>query len=515
MTEWPDLPNETLDPADWPAFRALAHRMVDDSLDFLQTLRERKPWQLMPPAVRKALVEESVPREPQSAERAYEDFLLNVFPYTNGNRHPRFWGWIQGNGTPLGMMADMLASGMNAHLAGLDQAPKLVELQVIAWLAELMGFPRGASGLLVSGGTMANLVGLAVARHAKAGFDLRESGLYGHDERLTVYGSTEIHSWAQKSVELFGMGNASLRRAPVDDALRIDVRALREMIAADRAAGMRPICVIGTAGTVNSGAIDTLGALADLCAAEELWFHVDGAFGALARLVPDLAPLLVGMERADSLAFDLHKWMYLPYEIACVLVKDGAMHEAAFSLTPSYLTDEGRGVIAGGIPFADRGIELTRNFKALKVWLSLKAHGVDAFARLIAQNVAQARAFAVRVAKIPGAVLAAPVSLNIVCFRLAPEGHTPEQADALNKELLLRIQETGLAVVSGSRIHDRYVIRVACSNHRSRWEDFEALAEAVESIGEALRRAGPALAPSTGAQTTVISLAGATTPSRK
>ena len=480
--------NASLDPENWAEFRTLAHRMVDDSLDFLETLGERAPWQPMPQHVRRALTEERLPRSPQGAEQAYEDFLVNVLPYANGNRHPRFWGWIQGNGTPLGMMSDMLAAGMNAHLAGLDQAPKLVELQVIRWLAELMGFPDDSSGLLVSGGTMANLIGLAVARHAKAGFDVREQGLYGNASRITVYASTEVHSWAQKTVELFGMGNASLRRAPVDDALRIRVDLLREMIAVDRANGMLPVCIIGTAGTVNSGAIDDLDALADLAQAEDVWFHVDGAFGALARFSPGLAPLVHGMERADSLAFDLHKWMYLPYEIACVLVKDRVAHESAFSLTPSYLTDEGRGVIAGGIPFADRGVELTRNFKALKVWLALKAHGVDAIARVIAQNVAQARAFAQRVVRIPGVVLAAPVSLNIVCFRLALAGWSAEQADALNRELLLRIQESGLAIISGSKISDRYVIRVACSNHRSTWNDFEALAAGIERIGNELQR---------------------------
>jgi len=476
------MSEESLDPADWTAFRALAHRMVDDSLDFLQTVGDRPPWRPIPAAVRTALTTEPLPRTAQTAESAYADFVTNVLPFTNGNRHPRFWGWIQGSGTPLGMMADMLASGMNPHCAGLDQSSKLVELQVIGWLAELMGFPRDASGVLVSGGTMANVLGLTVGRNARAGFNVREQGMQGSDARLTVYASAEVHSWAQKAVELLGMGNASLRRVPVDADFRIRVDALRDMVDSDRLLGLRPICVIGTTGTVNSGATDDLDALADFCAEQKLWFHVDGAFGALARLVPALAPALKGIERADSLAFDLHKWMYLPFEVACVLVRDRAVHEGTFSVSPSYLTDEGRGVIAGGLPFADRGIELTRNFKALKVWLSLKAHGVDTFARAIEQNVDQARRFGKRVVKIPNVVLSAPVALNIVCFRVAPPALSPEKQDALNKELLLRIQETGLAVPSGSRIAGRYVIRVACSNHRSTWADFEMLATGIEKL---------------------------------
>ena len=473
--------DETLDPADWKQFARLAHQMVDDMLAHLETLNDRRPWTPLPSDVRASLTSEPLPTKPQGAEAAYAEFLTNVLPYTNGNRHATFFGWVQGNGTPLGMMADMLAAGMNAHLAGLDQAPKLVELQVIRWLAELMGFPQDSSGIMVSGGTMANTVGLAVARQAKAGYDVRTLGALG-GPRLMVYGSTEIHSWAQKAVELFGMGSASLRKAPVDDQFRIRIDALKAMIAEDRAAGHRPICILGTAGTVNSGAIDDLDGLADLCAEQDLWFHVDGAFGALARWSPQLAPLVNGMERADSVAFDLHKWMSLPYEIACVLVRDVEVHEATFNVSPSYLRDEGRGVIAGGIPFANRGVELTRSFKALKVWLSLKAEGVERFGRVIEQNVMQAQEFTARIAQVKDVEIMAPTSLNIVCWRVARPGLTPEQQDMFNKELLLRIQEQGLAIPSGSEIGGRYIIRVACSNHRTRWEDLERLAVGVERI---------------------------------
>lgn len=471
----------TLDPADWDAFRALAHRMVDDSLDHLRTLNDRRPWTPMPTATRAALENESLPYAGNGDASAYADFVEHVLPYTNGNRHARFWGWVQGPGTPLGMMADMLAAGMNAHLAGFDQAPKLVELKTIEWLAELMGLPRNSSGVFMSGGTMANIVGLAVARHAKAGFDVRELGMSG-GPRLTIYASSEVHSWARKAVHLLGMGEASLRRVPAGADFRMDVAALERAIAADRAAGLRPVCVIGTAGTVNSAAMDDLAALADVCAREGLWFHVDGAFGALAMLSPALRPLLAGIERADSLAFDLHKWGFLPFEVACALVKDRTAHEAAFSVTPSYLVDEGRGAIAGGMPFSDRGIELTRSFKALKVWMSLKAHGADAIGRIVEQNVAQAREFGRRVAALPDMIVAAPVSLNVVCFRFAPATLDGEAQDALNKEILLRVQESGLAVISGSQIASRYVMRVAVTNHRSTWADFEALLDGLPRI---------------------------------
>jgi aromatic-L-amino-acid decarboxylase len=476
----------TLDPADWHAFATLAHRMVDDMLGHLRTVRDRPAWQPMPPEVR-ASFSEPVPWEGEGEERAYDDFVRNVLPYPNGNLHPRFWGWVHGGGTPLGMMADMLASGLNAHLAGFNQAPALVEHEVIRWLAELMGMPSDASGVLVTGATMANVLALAVARYAgarDAGWDVREEGLQGTARpRLMLYGSTETHAWANKAAELLGLGRASFRQIPVDDADRIDIAALSAAVAADRAAGHRPFCVIGTAGTVNTGATDDLESLADYCHAQHLWFHVDGAFGALARLSPTLRPIVAGIERADSVSFDLHKWMYLPFDVACVLVRDPAVHRATFAASASYLAVPARGVAAGGFPFAERGMDLTRSFKALKVWMSMKAHGVRSYAALIEQNVADAHYLAALVSADPELQLLAPVPLNVVCFRYAPAGVAAEQLNALNAEVLIRVQEAGIAVPSGTTLRGRYAVRVANVNHRSERADFEILTDAVKRIG--------------------------------
>jgi aromatic-L-amino-acid decarboxylase len=481
---------KTLDPTDWREFGALAHRMVDDMLAHLQSLSTQPAWREMPREVRGSFAG-PVPRAGAGDEAAYDAFVERVMPYTSGNQHPRFWGWVQGNGTPLAMMAEMLAAGINPHLAGFNQAPALVEHEVVRWLATLLGMPENASGLLVTGGTMANTLGLAVARHAaatRAGYDIREEGLQGAADgearpRLVFYGSTETHNWARKAAELLGLGNSSFRRVPVDAEFRIDVGALADMVNADRAEGLRPFCVIGTAGTVNTGATDDLSALADLCAQEQLWFHVDGAFGALAYLSPELRPIVAGLERADSIGFDLHKWGSMPFECACVIVRDPEMHRAAFATQASYLATTARGVIAGGLPFTERGLELTRNFKALKIWMSLIANGADLHAELVEQNVRQARVLAARVERDPELELLAPVPLNVVCFRFVAEGRSAAELDVINEEILLRLQERGLAVPSGTRVHGRYAIRVANVNHRSRADDFDALAAAVVSLG--------------------------------
>jgi glutamate/tyrosine decarboxylase-like PLP-dependent enzyme len=480
------LLEQSLDPTDWQRFRALCHRAIDDMVNHLSTLDAQPAWQPMPADVVSSL-KTGLPVRATGEEAVYQEFLQNVLPYTNGNRHPRFFGWAQGNGTPLGMLADMLAAGINPHVAGFNQAPALVEHQVLNWLIELMGFPEDSSGLLVSGGTMANFVGVAVARHAGAGFDVGDLGLQQQSgPQLIVYCSTETHSWLNRCVDLLGLGRQAVRRIPVDAAYRTDLRELEQRVEVDRRNGCRPICVIGNAGTVNTGAIDNLEGMAEICRRQRLWFHVDGAFGALARLAPRLQPMVRGIERADSVAFDLHKWMYLPFEVACILVRDAAAHREAFAMSASYLAETNRGVMAGGLPFAERGIELTRGFKALKVWMSLKAYGVDAFARLIEQNVRQASYLAELIEARPELELLAPVSLNIVCFRYAPRGRPEAELNALNAEILLRLQEDGIAVPSSTVIQDRFAIRVAILNHRSRNTDFEMLVEAVIRLGKEL-----------------------------
>ena len=471
---------ETLDPADWEEFRRFAHGVMDDAVEWLATLRERAAWREMPEAVRDSF-DEALPVEGVGAERVYAEFVERVRPYPNGNLHPRFWGWVQGTGTPLGMIADMLASALNPHMAGFNQAPALVEKQVLSWLAELMGFPHGSSGVLTSGGTMANLIGLAVARGEKAGFDVWEHGLQGdRGPRLVFYGSAETHGWCRKAAELLGLGNSAYRRVAVGPDYRMNVEALRTLIESDRREAMRPFCVVGNAGTINTGATDDLRALAGLSKEEGLWFHVDGAFGALVRLSEKLRSVVDGIEEADSLAFDLHKWMYLPFEVGCVLVRDAEAHVRTFAAKQNYFGDAERGVIGGGLPFAERGIELTRSFRALKVWMSLKAEGVAKYARLIEQNVTQAQYLAKLIASEAEMELLAPVALNVVCFRLRPRGLAEADLNALNKEVLLRVQESGVAVPSSTVLDGKFALRVAITNHRSRSEDFDILIRAIK-----------------------------------
>jgi aromatic-L-amino-acid decarboxylase len=498
---------ENLDPDDWAVMRTLGHRMVDDMIDYLLTVRDRAPWRHAPDQV-KAHFSSPLPRHPQPPEEVYEEFLTYVLPYPIGNIHPRFWGWIFGTGTVFGAFAELLCGTMNTSAGDLDHhSANYVEKQVIDWLKELLGFPATASGLLTSGCSAANLIGLAVARNAKAGYDVRREGVNAGDRRMTLYASQEIHSSVQKAVELLGLGSKALRRVPVTDEFQIDLNALRAAITQDQQSGYIPFCVVGAAGTTNTGAVDDLNALADLCATYGLWLHVDGAFGAWAAITPRTKELVEGLDRADSLALDLHKWMYMPHENGCVLVAHEREHHNAFSLTPAYLarSGSGRGLTGGDLPWlTDYGYQLSRRFRALKTWMSIKEHGALKYARLIQQNIDQARYLANLIEHAHELQLAAPVTLNIVCFRYVNTEMDAAALDITNRQIVEELQEQGLAVVSGTRVREQYVLHVGITNHRSRREDFDLLVREVIRLGNALsqpamdQRSGTGTAHGTG-----------------
>ncbi len=486
---------ESLDPEDWESIRSLGHRMMDDMLDNLRTVRQRPVWQHIP-AETKAHFMSALPLDPQPPEEIYDEFLENVLPYPVGNTHPRFWGWVFGTGTVTGALAELLAASMNTNTGGIDyHSANYVEKQVIDWCKAIMGFPASASGLLTSGGSAANLIGLTVARNTKAGFDLRKKGLQAVGRKMVLYASTEIHSSVAKAVELLGLGREALRHVAVNNDFQIDLPALRTAIAADRKDGHQPFCVVGAAGTTNTGGIDDLQTLADICQQEDLWLHVDGAFGAWAVLAPGARSLLAGMERADSLAFDLHKWLYMPYEIGCVLVRSEEDHRNAFSLTPAYLShgEGGRGMTGGDLPwFSDYGYQLGRGFRALKAWMSLKEHGIRKYGRLIQQNIDQAGYLQGLIDAAPELELAVPVTLNVVCFRYIRPGLDDTALDALNKQILVELQEQGIAAPSGTTVKGKYVLHVAHTNHRSRREDFDILVREVLRLGKQLAEPGGA-----------------------
>lgn len=488
MNERNDLRDEeTLDPTDWDAIRALGHRILDDALDYVRTLRDRPVWQHAPPQV-KSHFQGPPPLDPQMSEEVYEEYVRYILPYQMGNSHPRFWGWVVGTGTVMGIFAELLAAATNAVSGSFSyHSNSYVELQVLDWCKTLLGYPASASGLLTSGCSASNLIGLAVARSARAGFDVRTKGLKHAQQPMTIYCSEEAHSSIQKAVELLGFGSDSLRRVPVNDAMQIDLAALRATIEADRTSGHHPLCVVGVAGTTNTGSIDDLHGLADLCSQEGLWFHVDGAYAAWAAIAPQSKSLVAGLERADSLAFDLHKWMYLPYPIGCVLVSSADDHRRAFSLTPTYLAHgEGQRGLTGvdGPPWlSDYGFELSRGFHALKAWMTIKEQGITKYAKLIQQNIDQAQYLARLVEAAPQLELAMPVTLNVACFRYLRPGLDDDALNELNKQIEVELQECGTAVPSTVSIKRKKYLHVAITNHRSRREDFDLLVREVIRLG--------------------------------
>jgi aromatic-L-amino-acid decarboxylase len=462
----------TLDPADWSALRALGHQMLDDMVDHLATLRDGPVWRPMPGPVREGF---KVPIPVQGAlpEALYERFQAEIQPYVTGNLHPRFMGWVHGGGNPVSMLAELLAGAMNANCGGRDHAGIAVERQVIAWAAEMLGMPAQTTGVLLTGSSMANFCAVLCARYKALGQQGRREGVQG--AKLTAYASAGVHRCVPGALDMAGLGSDALRRIPVDENFQMDLTALRDAMAADKAAGCTPFLIVGTAGTVDVGAFDDLAALADIAAEEGAWFHVDGAFGALAVLSPTLKPATAGIERADSVAFDFHKWAQVTYDAGCVLVRDPAVELATFAQATNYLAAAPRG-LAGGAPWpCDLGPDLSRGFRALKVWMTLSAYGTSALGGIVDDTCALAQRLAAAVTASNRLVLLAPVKLNIVCFGVA--GFSDEQT----ANLVADLQDEGLFAPSTTTINGRLAIRAAIVNHRTTAADIDALAAEILS----------------------------------
>ena len=470
---------ESLDPKDWPAFRALAHHMLDDMLDYTQHIQMRPVWQPLPEALKAKLQQ---PVSEKTLEQAHRHFMTTILPYAVGNTHPRFMGWVHGGGTPVGMLAEMLAAGLNANLGGRNQAPVEIERQVMRWVRDLFHFPDTASGIFVTGTSMANFIGCLCAKTSVLGASTRKEGV-GQSTHLTAYASTAAHISIAQSLDISGIGTNALRKIAVNTQYEMDITQLERTIADDKAAGKLPFLVIATVGTVDVGAIDNIEAIADLCARENIWLHIDGAFGALAMLSPELAPRLKGIERADSIAFDFHKWGQVPYDAGFVLVRDSELHQQAFASPAAYLQRHERGLSANSPWACDFGLDLSRSFRALKTWFTLSVYGDKKLGQVISHTCQLAQYLKQQVLQTPELELLAPVALNIVCFRYRCAG---ADLNWLNTEIATALQESGDAAPSSTTLNGHIAIRAAIVNHRTTQQDIDTLLASTLKLGAIL-----------------------------
>ncbi len=432
------------------------------------------------------LFEEELPEEGRPFDEVLAFVREHVLPNPFGNSHPRFFAFINASADPVAVFADLLAATMNPNCWGGDHAAIHVEHRVIAWLAAVLGLPAKAEGILTSGGSMANFTALAAARAAMAPWDVREEGACPPGRpRLVVYASDQVHNCVDKAVDLLGIGRRQLRKIETDDRFCMRVHRLREAIATDRAKGLLPAIVVGSAGTVNTGAVDPLGEIADLCEREGLWFHADGAYGGMALVSDAMRPLFQGLERARSIAADPHKWLYVPYEAGAALVREPGRLSAAFRRPAEYLVQDDASPLLGPPGFNDRGPELSRSFKALKVWMGLKVHGRRAYAERVERDCALARFLA---AEVDGRAdferLAEPV-LSIVNFRYRPAGRPEGRLDALNRRIVNRLVGDGGFMLAPTVLKGRVAMRVCIVNFRTSESDLVALLDEAERIGRA------------------------------
>jgi glutamate/tyrosine decarboxylase-like PLP-dependent enzyme len=472
------------------AFRRAAHGLVDGVTEYLGTLSSGPVWQPLPDEQRQRLLELSLPEHGAALDELVATALHDVLPYPMGNGHPAFFGWVNPPPSLAGVLASLAAATMNPSVVSGDHADLHLERAVVRWLAELVGYPHEpGAGLLTSGGSAATIVCLAGARNralAAAGYDVRRDGLAGAP-RLAAYVPVEAHSCVRRALELLGLGSGAMREVPLG-AGRLDTDALRAAIAADRASGFLPALLVGSAGTVNTGAIDPLDELADAAAAEGLWFHVDGAYGALGVLDPAIADRYHGMERAHSLVLDPHKWLGVPVGAGCALVRRADDLRDAFSLIPPYLRQD------AGAPlgtFAEYGLEQTRPFRALKTWATIAARGRAGIAAQVVRANALARELAALVEREPGLELAAAPETSIVAFRARPAGCPPERLEALNRALPEAVQARGRAFVTGTVFDGRETLRACILHPETKSEHLATVVAEVVAAACALASAGP------------------------
>jgi len=455
----------TLD-MDIETVRALGYRIADIIADELADPARRPP---RPPKqsneTLEALFDGPLPQVGVAPDELLTTVQTQLLPASSNLLHPRWMAYVLAGSTPLAGLTGALINALN--LTPMGQANTRIAMTVVRWLGEMLSFSQDAAGYMTTGGSWANLVGLAVARVQRSGWEVRMEGLAGRPT-LVAYVSEEGHSCLDKSMELLGIGRNQLRKIPVGSDYRIQIEALEEAIKSDRAAGLQPFCLIGNAGTVNTGAVDPLDALAGIAARHNLWFHVDGAYGAFAALVPEYQPLFAGIERADSLAVDPHKWLNVPIEAGCILVRDWSDLTDTFSLIPPYL----RAATGDELNLMNCGFELTRSNRSLKVWLALRQYGVEHYTKLIANHMVLIRHLAAWVESADDFEVVSEPSLSICCFRFIPPDlkQRAEKVESylnkLNQAIEMALVDDGRALVSGTELQGKRVLRVCIVNHR-------------------------------------------------
>jgi aromatic-L-amino-acid/L-tryptophan decarboxylase len=466
--------------------RQWGYRVVDLVADHLAGLPERPVFRPFPHDLARAMLAEALPRAGESAEAVLDRIAEHVLPWPLGNGHPRFAGWINGPPVVLSVLVEALAAALDPSVGGGNHAATYVEHQVLSWLRELVGFPAEGGGLLVSGGSAATITALAVARFRATAGRVREAGLAQDQRPLLVYTSEQAHFAISKAVQVLGLGTDHLRRLPVDTQRRLRVDALRDALARDQAAGGIPMAVAVTAGTVNTGAIDPLREVREVCDAAGVWMHVDGAYGAPAILDPRYRAELAPVASADSLALDPHKWLYVPYDAGSVFIRDAELMRATFSRVSSYLGKSSDPEGVTWLPwFSEYGMELTRAFRALKIWAALRHHGRNGYARSIARDNRLADHLA-RLANDHDELELIAHNLSIVCLRYRPPIPINDtQLDELNRQVLRAVQLGGQAFLSGTELDGRFVLRACFINPRTTGSDVHRIADAIVDAGRA------------------------------